>query len=579
MLDSLANLFSLSIAFGAVVFFYLKRSRRYLQFFQQEEYNPPRFFDWYKRKKAFDRKGTIVCLFAIISSVFGTACGAWFPFIGTILASIWLVLIGRSEEDPRKSGKITLKMTERAQRIYNLALVLYVTSLCAISLAVINCCSIYAVSHSYSQSQSWPFTHIIFWLAQILLIQSHPAWILLSNALLMPHETKLQAGFAAQAKKLIREHSPTVIGITGSYGKTSTKVILKDILSTVSPTFTTPRSINSYMGVTREIRERLKPQHHFAVIEMGAYYRGSINRMCELTPPKAGIITAVGEMHLERFGSQENVFLAKSELAQAIPEDGILVCNGDSELCREIAKQNQKKITLFYGLDEKAGHLDACMFDIQTSSNGSNFKIRWRNRELQGSTRLLGQPMLSNVLASFTMACALGLDPELVLAAIYNVKAESNRLEPVRTAISALSADRNGKAHTRTGQVLRLNDAYNSNPIGFAAALDVLATVKGERKVLVTPGMVELGAKQQEENRKAATKAASICDLVLVVGETNKAPLLQGLLEGGLSKDKYMEFNSMKAALSYLSQDYCVDGDVVLIENDLPDLYEGQVVF
>lgn len=182
--------------------------------------------------------------------------------------------------------------------------------------------------------------------------------------------------------------------------------------------------------------------------------------------------------------------------------------------------------------------------------------------------------MLSNALGTFTMACVLGLNPEVVLAVIRNVKTESNRLEPQRAAIGSLQAVRNGKP-PRDGIILRLNDAYNSNPQGFNGALEVLHRVSGGRKILVTPGMIELGEKQFEENKNCAKNAAAFCDLVVVVGSTNKQALVEGLQEGGLKDEKLKQVGSMREALNFLAEDYCSDGDVVLIENDLPDLYEA----
>lgn len=563
MPDSFIAALSLVLITASSIYFYKRRSPRYLQFFQQEEYETKRYIGWYFSKRAFDTRGSKAAIGGLIVSAI--ACH-FHSGIGMCLASVvfasWLAFIARAEENPQQSGKIKLKMTPRATRIYRLAYGIFCFFLL---LGAVVCWFLdrYAVP--------------IFWLYQLILIQKNASFLLLANELLMPYEKGIQKGFAEEAKSIVKKCDPIVIGITGSYGKTSSKYIIKDILDSVYPTFSTPGSINSYMGVTREIRERMKPEHKFAVIEMGAYYRGSIKKMCSLTPPKAGIITAVGLMHLERFGGPEQVFMAKSELAQAVPADGILVVNGDYDYCRRMAAENPKKTTLIYGLDQDKGHLDSYLYDVKTSENGSSFKIRWQGKEYEGVTGLLGMPMLSNVLASFTMACAQGIAPELVLAAIRNVKTASNRLEPVRASISSLNFEGNGQCPE--GNILRLNDAYNSNPAGFAAALDVLASMPRGRKILVTPGMIELGDMQEAENKHAALKAASICDLVLVVGETNKHALLAGLQEGSLNADRYKAIPTMKEALTYLGTSYCQDGDVVLIENDLPDLYETKVSF
>lgn len=554
------------------LYFYYRRSLRYLKYFQQEDYTGKRFFNWLKEKKAFDRKGSNICVGMVF---FTMVLNFLLPSMSTIIVQVlsaialaMLILTVRGEEDPRTTGKIKLKMTARSKRIYYLSMALYVVALIATNVGW----------YLYISRESKELLALAFWVNQFLLIRSQPLFLILANSLLQPYETGLQEGFANEARALIKKHGPIVIGITGSYGKTSTKIILREILGSIAPTFVPPGSINSYMGVTREIREKLQPAHKYAVIEMGAYYIGSIRRMCTLTPPQAAIITAIGIMHLERFGGQDSVLKAKSELAQAVPADGILVVNGDDPNCRLIAAENPKKTVLYYGWDESNGHLDAKIYDITATDKGSNFKIRWHDQEYEGFTQLLGKPLLSNALASFTLACALGIAPQTVISAMRNVRTENNRLEPVRVPISSLRVKENGNGSVATGEVLRLNDAYNSNPIGFAAALEVLGQVSGNRKILVTPGMIELGDRQELENKLVATKAASVCDLVLVVGDTNKKALTDGLKEGGLDAQKLKEFDDMHTALTYLSE-FCADGDVVLIENDLGDLYEGEVSF
>lgn len=545
----------------ALAFFFRRRALRYLQFLQQEEYDGKRFLDWFNRNHAWDKRASYVAFVAGISSLIAClAIGPPLAALISILASVWLYRRASLEENPLRAGKLKLNLTERASRILTTARDMFDLALVVATLSVV------VLS---------PPAYILplFWLVTFVFIQAVPIVLFAANELLWPGERKLQEKFAAEARAKAKALNPTIIGITGSFGKTSTKVILADILSSVRPTFTTPRSINSYMGMTREVRERLRPEHEFAVVEMGAYHIGSIKRMCSLMSPSAAIITAIGGMHLERFGSVENVLKAKSELAEALPEDGILVLNGDNEGCRRIAENHKSKRLFIYGLEPEKGHLDAVLTDIVQGPKDTKFKIKFQGCQYSGSTRLLGKPMLSNLLASFTMACALGVAPELALAAIHGVKTESNRLEREHTNISTFLASVNGKP-PRQGRVTRLNDAYNSNPIGFAAALDVLSQMEG-RKILVTPGMIELGERQNDENRKAAEKAASICDLVAVVGRTNRDALVSGLNEGGIDPGRVREFASMKEAFQFLATEYCSDGDVVLIENDLPDVYEG----
>jgi UDP-N-acetylmuramoyl-tripeptide--D-alanyl-D-alanine ligase len=539
----------LTIISAATILFFTQRGLRYLRYFQQEEYNGARFKDWLLEKRTFDTKGTPIALIAALASKFGTGGRMADCLVICLIAAATLVSIGFKEEDPRQVGKIKLKMTDRATAIYNLALGLY-----AIATVLI-------ISGTYFLGAGDSI--YIYWLVALVLIQSAPIWIVIANAILWPNELKKQQAFLQEAKDILADYQPYTIGITGSYGKTSTKAILGNILEAIEPTFWTPGSINTEMGITRQIRENLKPQQELAIIEMGAYQIGSIAKLCRFTPPNAGLVTAVGVMHLERFGGAENIYKAKCELPQAIPADGLLVCNGDNPGARKMAGEYPKATTLLYGLEPELGHLDCWMSDIKAAMDGTTFIIHWQGKEYPGFTKLLGAPMLSNLVGSFTMACALGKDPDYVIAAIYNIEPANSRLNL-----------------RKNGDGFILDDSYNSNPIGFASALEVLEALEGGRKILMTPGMVELGDVQAAENRQVALKAATICDLAIVVGDTNKEALKAGLLEGGLAPEKLMEFPNRDLALAYLtSPEHRQAKDMILIENDLPDLYEAIAKF
>jgi UDP-N-acetylmuramoyl-tripeptide--D-alanyl-D-alanine ligase len=535
----------LTLISAATIIFFTRRGLRYLRYFQQEEYNGARFKDWFIEKRTFDTKGSLIALVAAALSRFATGGDMVTCVVICAIAATALVFVGFQEEDPRKVGKIKLNMTDRSTAIYQLGLGLY------------SIVTILIISATYAVGASDNI--YIYWLVAVGLIQSSPIWIVIANSILWPNEFKKQQAFLQEAKDILADYQPYTIGITGSYGKTSTKSILGSILESIEPTFWTPGSINTEMGITRQIRENLKPQQEIAIIEMGAYQIGSIAKLCRFTPPNAGLVTAVGVMHLERFGGAENIYKAKCELAQAVPADGLLVCNGDNPGARKMAGEYPKQTTLLYGLEPESGHLDCWMSDINASIEGTTFTIHWQDKEYPGFTKLLGVPMLSNLVGSFTMACALGKDPDYVIAAIHN-------LEP---ANSRLNLRKNGDGFI-------LDDSYNSNPIGFASALEVLEVLEGGRKILMTPGMVELGEIQAAENRQVALKAAAICDLAIVVGDTNKESLKAGLLEGGLSPDKLMEFPNRDLALAYLtSPEHRQAKDLILIENDLPDLYEA----
>ncbi len=533
----MALLLPLLFAAAGGLWLFRGRALRYLKYFQQEEYNGRRFLDWYRRQRAFDRRASLVCLGGLALTLILSRLAPGLPtLVGWLAAALVLAWLPRWEPDPRSDGKPTLKLTPRARRIWQVAMLVY-------GLALL----LGAWLHALLGADLLPG----YWLTLILLVQATPAFLVLANRLLTPYENRLQHGFIQEAKGILAKVRPTVIGITGSYGKTSTKAILGACLETRAPTFWPPKSINTPMGIVREIRERLQPGFRFAIIEMGAYGVGSIRRLCELTPPQVAVITNVGAMHLERFGNLDNIYRAKSELAQALPSDGILVCNNDNPGARRMAAEFARPQTLLYGLEDSDPPPHCRMSHIRLDPEGVHFLIHWEGESYPGFTRLLGRPMLSNVLAAFTAACALGAHPVALLAAIRSLEPQPHRLAP-----------------RREDGLLILDDSYNANPVGFAAALEVLAAMPGERKFLITPGMIELGPLQEQENHRLAALAATLCDQVLVVGETNRRAF-----ETGLGDKPGLYFPSFAEADRYL-RSQARAGDVVLWENDLPDLYQ-----
>ncbi len=517
--------------------FSAKRLLRYLHYFQLEEYDSRRFFQWIFAYRAFDTRGLLVAFIALVSAFTGIL-----PALVSFTAGIALWAIAFAEQDPRRMAKVRLTMTSRAKRIYGTA-------------AGIACITQIAGTWILQESLVW------LWAGEIAFFQLTPLFLLIAAILLKKHEQRHQTLFLNEAKTILAEVNPYIIGITGSYGKSSTKHVLGKILQvTVGPTFWTAKSINTLMGITREIRLNLKKGTEYALIEMGAYGAGSIQRLCQLTPPQAAIITSIGIAHLERFGSEEQVRIAKMELAQSVPDTGILVCNGDSPGARQIAFENRKKTTLLYGLNEDAA-LDAWMTEIETKENGSYFQIHWRGNIYPGFTPLLGKTALSNVLGAFTLACALGGDPEYVVAVLYTLEPMKNRLEVKKEK-----------------GITYLQDAYNSNPAGFESALHLLKALPGKRRILMTPGMIELGEQQMAKNQELGSLAGTICDHALIVGDRNRVPLEKGMRAGGMNSKQLLFCSTREEAFAQLRQ-LAQEGDLVLIENDLTDLYDAPARF
>lgn len=529
------------LSYGTLLFCHA-RGLRYLQALQQDEYSPARLWTWYLARRAWDTRATPVLFCVLILCWLVPAA----TLVWAIMGMVALIWRATREPSPMAFGKVRLVLTERARAIWFVSCVLWML--------------LWMSSHFVLFVCGYFFSGTVLLL--VVLVQILPLLLAGAVGVLRPFELRKQLELEQEAYDAFQRIAPFSIGVTGSYGKTSVKHYLGSILQVAQGNVFWPqKGINTLMGVVREIRSKLGIEHRTAIIEMAAYRKGSIARLCELTGPTVGIITAIGVMHLERFGSEEAIYQAKTELARAIPPDGTLICNGDWPNCRRAVQEYAKATTILYGLDRSKGHLDVWMEDISLSAEGTKFKIVSNGERYEGFTPLMGKPALSNLLGSFTAACAIGCNPELVLSIAATLFPPDNRLS-VR----------------RNKQSLYLMDAYNSNPTGFEAALEVLRDLPSRRKILMTPGMIELGPLQYEENRRLAQLAGPIVDLVLLIGGTNAAAIRDGLKSVGFDEEQVLCFETRDPALHYLSQ-FDREGDVVLIENDLSDWYEDTTPF
>ena len=378
------------------------------------------------------------------------------------------------------------------------------------------------------------------------------AMVLLCRIINTPVENAVQRYYINDAKRIINSMPGlTVIGVTGSYGKTSTKFYLEKILSQKYNVVVTPESYNTTMGVVRTIREKIKPTHQIFICEMGARGVGQIKEICDIVKPKHGIITSVGAAHLESFKTIENTTKTKFELCDALSDKGTAVLNGDNEYIRN---RKIQKNAVYYGL-ENNGVNSFYAGDICVDSNGTAFTcIDEKGEKKQMRTRLAGKHNIINILGCIAMARVLGLDYTDIMLGVRSINAVPHRLE-IKGSESFLILD----------------DAFNSNPAGSTAALEVLQSMEGY-KILITPGMVELGALQEESNKNFGILASKVCDCVLLVGRNVAKDIEQGLLEQNYKNYKY--FDSFNAAYDYAKTlDSQQQNKVVLIENDLPDNY------
>ena len=348
-----------------------------------------------------------------------------------------------------------------------------------------------------------------------------------------------------------------VIGVTGSFGKTSTKNYLYRILSEKYNVLMTPGNYNTTLGVVRTVREQLKPYHDIFIVEMGAKQPGDIREICDLVHPTIGIVTAVGEMHLETFHTVENILHTKFELLDALPEDGLGVVNLDSQpIAASDAPRDSRIVT--YAVHNTAA--DYLAVDINYTSKLTDFSVATREGVRTGyATQLAGRGNILNLLAAIVVADRLGVEESLQKRAMRRIEQIEHRLSINRAS----------------GGVTVIDDAYNSNPAGARMALEVLrdfAVDVGGRRIVVTPGFVELGERQAELNRQFGRDMAKACDIAVVVNLTNREAITQGLTEAGFPAECIHQTASFTEASAFLLRTL-TQGDVILYENDLPDSF------
>ena len=377
-------------------------------------------------------------------------------------------------------------------------------------------------------------------------------FVYLANGLMKPVENRINAGFfrMAQAKLRSMPHLTTV-GITGSYGKTSVKVIVGAILSEQFETLVTPHSYNTPMGVSLTINNQLQATTEVFVCEMGARHRQDIAEMCDLARPDIAVLTAIGEQHLETFGSQENIIAAKFDIIRALPPGGTAVVNGDNPLIRENLAPFSCPIRQ-YGLDPSNDYwADQIRFD----KHGTHFVVHGEGQVQPMTTSLLGRHNVCNIVGGIAVARLLGLDWKKISRGVAHIP-------PIEHRLQLLNA----------GSYTVVDDAFNANPAGTEAALEVLSTFQGGKKIIVTPGMVELGFRQDELNRAFGTKLPAVCDFIILVGKKHTRPIYEGAKAAGAREGQLLVASDLEEARTILAG-LVHPGDVVLFENDLPDTY------
>ncbi len=505
---------------------FLSATVRYsTQMFQQNSYRNERYNRWLKQSGEWHSRANLL---AVVGAVVTLFTHHWSVLV---LLGLWMTVIAVAEFSIEY--KIKLAYTMRVKR-------LLLTRYLLVALAM--------VGANYLDDR---------FVIPLLLLMTLDYWVILANAINRPLEKAITRWYYNDAKRRLRSMPHLkIIGITGSFGKTSTKHFLYRILSERYNVLMTPGNFNTTLGVVRTVREHLKPHHEVFIVEMGAKQRGDIKEICDLVCPEMGIITSVGEMHLETFGSVESVARTKFELIDALPEGGVGVVNIDSEAAYRHLKSNNIK-ALTYGIENAEAEYRAT--NIAYSATETTFALSHGGRVDEGyATHILGRGNILNITAALAIAEHLGVSVDACRRAVKQIEQVEHRL-----------------SMRSSGGITILDDAYNSNPTGARMALEVLHDFATEgKKYVVTPGFVEMGAKQYENNRLFGSDIARANpDGVFVVNEVNREAITTGLSEGGYDSAKVATVASFQEAMAAL-QPQLKAGDVVLYENDLPDSFK-----
>lgn len=518
------------------VFAMLLQLKRELMMLQQNTYRNDRYSHWIKQTKestTYDRLLGWLILFFVLWA---------YRHMAWCLGLMLIFAVGNIYRLLRAKYKKPLVWTARAKRIYVVALVV-------VALACACVCNFLHVSC---------LDEAIYDVSAVLLTAycGSEAVIMIANWLLRPVESEINRKFYRKAQaRLASMPDLRVIGITGSYGKTSTKHYLQRMLSEKYDVLITPGNFNTTLGVVRTINEYMQPYNEVFIVEMGAKQKGDIKEICELVHPEIGVITAVGPMHLESFGSIENVQATKFELADALPANGMAVLNNDFDMIANRPVTNAH--SLRYTVNDGGGAHYAA-HDIEYSSKGTSFKVTGPDGwGIDLHTRLVGECNVSNLVAAAIVAHHMGVPDDKIKYAVDQIEQVEHRLNMKRTA----------------GGITIIDDAYNSNPVGSKMALDVLSGMTGGKRIVITPGMIELGDDQYELNKKFGMYIAECADIAIVVGKYNREAITEGIRLGGMAEECVRAVDTFAEAQQTM-MGMAAPGDTVLYENDLPDTFK-----
>ncbi len=520
-------LFALCTVFCAVSGLF--RSIRQYQFLQQNSYFPSRYLPcvW-----GNNRKGLLLSVMAFVLYAVLDQSQPLTQLLFTVLWLVFLILSAVFCIRTQRRSVIPLKFTARIRRM------LAVSAVWAVAVCLLQ---IFVAKGQY------------YWFMSVAVVCALFPWltVLFIWALLYPAERLITRHYLKDAKRILASFKDrlTVIGITGSYGKTSTKNILCTMLSERFVTFTTPKNYNTPMGVVRAVREHLPGYAQVFICEMGAKKKGDIKELCDLVHPTLGLITSVGPQHLDTFGNQRAVTDTKFELYDAVKQNGGQVfANTDNEL---IQARSLSCDLIGYAGGGSRFYAD----DIEFLPRGQKFVLHLGDEAVSCHTKLLARHDVVNIVGAAALSYSMGVSAKQIQTAVSKLQPVEHRLELKRYI----------------GGSTLIDDAYNANPQGSLEACRVIGRFEAKRRIIVTPGLVELGAMEFDCNVALGKEAADNCDTLILVGKSRSIPLKKGAMEADF-KGTLTVVDSFKEAMEVFAP-LCTPDTVLLFENDLPDNY------
>lgn len=517
-----------------ILFYVVLRTRKSLHMLQQNWYNDGnRYLKW-----MFSNKGKVFNKLEIVAMIL------LIPFYNSnfimIAALIYYVVLSRLY-----LGKIKLEQSKKPLVVTPRVKRLIVT----ISLIYIIPFAIMFITTEFKYINLYLYYLLIF-----ILVFGNFFVVLIASIINKPIEKMVFYYFRSKAKtKLSNMKSMKKIGITGSYGKTSSKNIITDILNVRFNATPTPKNFNTTYGLITTINNHIDKFSDVFVAEMGAFKRGEIKELCDLVKPEYGVLTTIGVAHLESFGSRENIQQGKFELIESLPITGVGILNMDDPYQVSYKLRNTCKI-VWIAIENPSA--DIIAKDIKITPSGTKFTVMFKGdkEKYQFETKLLGTPNIYNILAGIALGREFGLKVTELQAGVRKVSSVEHRLELRKMRDMTI-----------------IDDAYNSNPVGSKMALDVLALMPG-KKIVVTPGMIDLGNEEYHYNKEFGKYIAEVADEVILVGAEQTKPILNGLNEKKFKEKNIHVVNDVKLAFKLLNEIKGRD-TYVLIENDLPDIF------